>query len=108
VVEQGERDRAAQPVGAPPRPGTGPREVRLHVGGSLQLIQPADLGVVRVKPVREDPDRLGATLERDRAEHGADGLHVADDLPVDLGLGDLCSTGVRAGRPARGGAVSVM
>jgi hypothetical protein len=58
------------------------------VGRPFQLVQPADLRMVGGQPVGEHADGLGAGRDRGGAEHGADGLDVADDLAADRRLDD--------------------
>ena len=105
-MELGERDGAAPAVGPPPGAVAGPGEERLDVGGALQLVQPVDLGMLGGQPVEEHPHRLDPGVRAGGAQHGADGLGVADHLPADVGLGDeageLDGRASRLGHPAPG------
>ena len=99
VVERGQRDGLAGSVGSPPRPGAGPRQERLDVAGAVELVEPDCVGVVVGQPVAQHPDGLDAPETGRGPQCGGDVGGVADDVPADLGLGDVAR--VLDGGPGR-------
>ena len=89
VVEHGQPDGLAGPVGSPPRAGACPGEERFDVADAVELVETGHVGAVVGQPPAQHPDGLDAPKDGRGPQCRGDVGRVADHVAADIGLGNV-------------------